>query len=35
MKKTVVTCVAVTIPVVLIALAANAWWQYANWLVSQ
>ena len=35
MKKTVVTCLVATVPVLIIAIAANAWWQYANWLVSQ
>jgi len=34
MKKTVVTCVVLTLPVLLIALAAGAWWKYATWLVT-
>ena len=35
MKKTVVTYLVATVPILLIALAASAWWQYAIWLVSQ
>jgi hypothetical protein len=34
MKKTVITCVVATVPVLLIVLAASAWWNYANWLVT-
>ena len=33
MKKLVVSYLVATVPVLLIALAASAWYQYATWLV--
>ena len=35
MKKRLFAIVIATLPVLLIAAAVHAWWQYAGWLVAQ
>ena len=35
MKKRLIAWVIVTLPVLLIAAATHAWWEYASWLVAQ